>query len=807
MATMSKKNPRLASRPSDMAQANVPKSSVTPPATVEGHPSTNVSGTASSKVAIRPKVLCLGMSYPSMEKQLASYKVDLVNWLAEAGSNRVGPLDVVRAVHQGYLTQMDGRDLARCVASEQTCYVDIYTVSQEKAAVYETSRHLEANFNRHQFLPQLHVAFARDQQGNQQKGVRGGSFDTKYVIQFRQVVLDYFWIPQGWNDAHWRPSFFAEILTGIVRRGMLDMDDSQGLPCAVYLPFCFHCFRQVINALNTLRKYYAISFLNKREMEEITLWKGTQSVDAEQMQTRLGKQLNQEEVYCMFGYREVMEAGTGIGDETKEVLIDYLSRLEDFYDIRFIKLRPLRQHHPTGRIPSIQHEQGGLQGLKDPGQVRHGFKMTLDQVNQARRANSTAVPIGFTAELPAATPTPPRTPCSKEGLKAEKQTKGKAQVEVQQKILAYLGRELQVDRQYVTKQEVEDGCDFKKADSPPFSYAWQDLERTKEWVSSGKGLVFLTDAGKQQFFKETLLKTCKEAKAVTVEIIFDIFKDGKPHHLDEFTAATGYANMRSKGLGYPLRHMQRKMKIVEKCGDKTYRFTDKCFLGREAATTQHSRCRASPASKQVPRSSSSTRPSRSSPSTKIVNTRTHSPTSVMTDARVKPVANAENAPSAARRTLDFNQPEVESGSEQVTIASSPSATVDSTKMAYRAKESSDHANFGPLCNWCVRRAQVNRVGLKLPTTLAGRKKRRASVRIMNGEEQWAMGSLSCSCTEAATTTPSRSITSSAPKPISRSSALPTRSSQCNIAFVSLPYEATRKRQRTTASSSPPPCYQ
>jgi hypothetical protein len=103
-----------------------------------------------------------------------------LNWLAEAGSNKVEPSDVVRAVNQGYLPQMDGRDLTRCLASEQACHLDIYTVSQEEAAVYETTRHLDANFNRHNFLPQLHVAFARDEQGNrQEEGVRGKSFHTK----------------------------------------------------------------------------------------------------------------------------------------------------------------------------------------------------------------------------------------------------------------------------------------------------------------------------------------------------------------------------------------------------------------------------------------------------------------------------------------------------------------------------------------------------------------------------------------------------------------------------------------------------
>jgi hypothetical protein len=74
-----------------------------------------------------------------------------------------------------------------------------------------------------------------------------------------------------------------------------------------------------------------------------------------------------------------------------------------------------------------------------------------------------------------------------------------------------------------------------------------------------------------------LLKQCKEAQSDKCASLFEILADGQPHSLEEFIAATGYANLKSKGLGYPLTHMIKKMKIVEKTDDKFYRFTDKCF--------------------------------------------------------------------------------------------------------------------------------------------------------------------------------------------------------------------------------------
>ncbi|CAB9528206.1 expressed unknown protein [Seminavis robusta] len=354
------------------------------PATV----ATTVDATA-TLAATQPKILCFGMSYTCIPKSMLKLNVSFQEW--SEGRTEVTPADVVKAVRQNLLTEMDGRDMARCIATEKTCQVDVFTVSQERAAVYDDTRHLNANFNRHRLIHQLYTSFATDKEGNRQStnndnnnGRRQqSSFDAKYTIRFRQAILDYYWIPQGWDSNHWSPSFFSDILVGLVQKGMLDMDgndnnSNQQIPCAVYLPFCFHCFRQVVNALDSLKKYYAISFLRKpNDLGENTLWRGTQTIDAEMMQTRLGKRRDQEEVYCTFGYQEVVEAATGIKDETKDTLLHILKKLEDFDDIRFLKLRPLRQHHPTLTIPKDQHEKGGLKGLVDPRRVKRGFRASL----------------------------------------------------------------------------------------------------------------------------------------------------------------------------------------------------------------------------------------------------------------------------------------------------------------------------------------------------------------------------------------------------------------------------------------------
>mmetsp|Transcript_10507 Transcript_10507/g.23543 ORF Transcript_10507/g.23543 Transcript_10507/m.23543 type:complete len:277 (-) Transcript_10507:243-1073(-) len=171
---------------------------------------------------------------------------------------------------------------------------------------------------------------------------------------------------------------------------------------------------------------------------------------------------------------------------------------------------------------------------------------------------------------------------STEKVETEQKTtkKKKFRSDVQDKILAFFGQELATDRTHVTKKEVAEGCGFASPGTHGFFYAWQDLEKEKKFVAKdGKGPVFhLTDlgkknipkgvvltahkvdnAGKQEQFLKILVKQCHEAKADKMKLCFDILSDGKVHGIDEFTETTGYANLKSKGLGYAFTHMEKKM--------------------------------------------------------------------------------------------------------------------------------------------------------------------------------------------------------------------------------------------------------
>ena len=305
----------------------------------------------------RRKVLCLGVSYADVKGQLRcnDHKVATCDAFVEG---TVGA--AIACVESGILTQIDGRDLARCRSTELTCQVDIYTASQEKGAVYRSDRHVHANFNRHDFVRSLKDSFGSD-------------------CKFDEIVLDYFWIPSGWDAYHWDRSFFRLTLVNFVELELLK--EGSGV---IYLPFCLHCFKQVLAHFDELRKYYNVSFLCKGELETISLWKGTQEIDAMIMQKILGKHKSQEELYCTFGPRDVREAMDD-PNTSKQEMIELARSLEDFEDIRFLRLEQL---HPRFKMT---RSLGSFLGRVDPRRVKQGF----DQIVPATPVTTSSQKTGF----------------------------------------------------------------------------------------------------------------------------------------------------------------------------------------------------------------------------------------------------------------------------------------------------------------------------------------------------------------------------------------------------------------------------
>ena len=314
----------------------------------------------------KPKILCLGMSKPCVESQM---DVEGYYWdILDNTSPTVKQAEEL--VRRNILTAMDARDLARCRAMENRHKVEAYTVSQETGAQYERTHHLHANFNRANFCQALEKHFDKP--------------------TFRQIILDYFWIPSGtWMTHHWSKSFFHTTLPNFVKKGMLEFppESQYGMTQSpthrklgfgvVYLPFCVHCVKQLIASIDEIKQYYKITFLYKKELEEHALWSGTSTIDARIMQGIFGKNIAQEEIYCTFAPRDVFESMEDI-HITQDEVVNVLRGIEDFADVRMIRLTPLSKHNPRyKRTKRCDDEVGGFVGLLPPEEVQRGFDSLL----------------------------------------------------------------------------------------------------------------------------------------------------------------------------------------------------------------------------------------------------------------------------------------------------------------------------------------------------------------------------------------------------------------------------------------------
>jgi len=147
------------------------------------------------------KVLLLGISYPDVEGHMKAHNYDM-----EILQHQDGSVDqAVECVRRKILTEMDGRDLARVVATENVGDgYEAYTVSKEMGGIYKENRHVYASFNNSR---SMRKAMAK-------------AFGT---VQFQQVILDYYWMPTvSLFVSYWYILFWLKKMTTIVNSPFRD---------------------------------------------------------------------------------------------------------------------------------------------------------------------------------------------------------------------------------------------------------------------------------------------------------------------------------------------------------------------------------------------------------------------------------------------------------------------------------------------------------------------------------------------------------------------------------------------------------
>ena len=223
---------------------------------------------------------------------------------------------IIEKVHKKAINKMMGRDTARILALELYQNKYCYAVSNSQRLSDQCWRYSSLDFNHRNFCKNWKKKY-----GN---------------VQFLQIILDYFYIPNGtWMKAHWKKPFFLFTIPSFIKENMLDHTDSNN---GVFLPFCMVCLQQIFLAKKEIEAVYTISFIYTSDLKMNHLWAATQKIDPKTMRNEFDISISQEEIYCKVDKKKInqhLSGCEGIEEEFKA----YVSKIENINDVRMIRLK------------------------------------------------------------------------------------------------------------------------------------------------------------------------------------------------------------------------------------------------------------------------------------------------------------------------------------------------------------------------------------------------------------------------------------------------------------------------------------
>ena len=137
----------------------------------------------------------------------------------------------------------------------------------------------------------------------------------------------------------------------------------------IFLPFQLAFFSQIVAHIETLKKYYSISFVGCTEKN--TLWTCTQKIPEEDMQQVFEKQRNQEDRYCIVTEQQIKQKDWF--NIRSDDLLDIFNRIVNPATTRFIELT----YVPNG------DDRLGFTGLCN--EQRHDIKRSSNKAKSKRK--------------------------------------------------------------------------------------------------------------------------------------------------------------------------------------------------------------------------------------------------------------------------------------------------------------------------------------------------------------------------------------------------------------------------------------
>ena len=243
--------------------------------------------------SIYPKVLLLGFCY---HNGFSDYR------------------DVVKNSQFCRSNQQVARDLVRILAIEESCLVDIYTVSRSTVDSMREDRHLQADYCKEGFVD---------------------SVETKWQPEgwcFSKVILDYCWMPNSYMAGGGYKAFLGTIVPQFVERDILAKGGIVFLPKNIEI--CMH----LVSAVRSLQTSYQIRFV--KPSEENSLWFVTSQIIPPETTAILGKEPNQEDIYCHFKIDDLAKFAIP-SHVCLQMVTEILNRVTDWNEARFCRLEYL----------------------------------------------------------------------------------------------------------------------------------------------------------------------------------------------------------------------------------------------------------------------------------------------------------------------------------------------------------------------------------------------------------------------------------------------------------------------------------
>ncbi|HIB91039.1 TPA: hypothetical protein EYO57_28250, partial [Candidatus Poribacteria bacterium] len=168
---------------------------------------------------------------------------------------------------------------------------------------------------------------------------------TKYkmsnVLPFYNVILDYFWNPPTYMAQNVSPGLFCIVLPELVKTGTLFISDNyEDDGGVIWLPFSMYFLECTVLHADILSAYFIVSFITSYNRDNNPLLRATKKIDRSFMLENLGKNINQEDIYCCVDKKNVdnytptlPHTERSMADFTK--LISILQQMDNMMFIRY----------------------------------------------------------------------------------------------------------------------------------------------------------------------------------------------------------------------------------------------------------------------------------------------------------------------------------------------------------------------------------------------------------------------------------------------------------------------------------------